>query len=158
MSSTIPASVHELLKLHNELRISQRLKTMTLEDRLIKCAQQYAEHLQRTGQFGHFVGSTPAERINRTGYKWDAYAENVAGYPTVQSTFGAWSNSSGHRANMLGPYEECGFGFAGEICVGVYASPVGSPSGGGSGGGTPGGGTPAPKPSIWDIIRRWLGW
>ncbi len=49
-------------------------------------------------------GSSPGDRIDRTGYLWWTWGENVAaGYSSVSSVVQGWINSSGHCANMMNP-------------------------------------------------------
>ena len=47
-------------------------------------------------------GSNAGQRIERQGYRWRAWAENVAvGYPDAASVMDGWMNSPGHRENIL---------------------------------------------------------
>ena len=47
-------------------------------------------------------GSNGGTRIQRAGYYWWMWGENVAvGYSTTSSVVAAWMNSSAHRANIL---------------------------------------------------------
>lgn len=49
-------------------------------------------------------GSSPGDRITRTGYTWSTYGENVAyGYATQSATIDGWRGSDGHCANMMNP-------------------------------------------------------
>ena len=59
-------------------------------------------------------GSNPGDRIARAGYRFSAWAENVAmGYPDAASVMDGWMNSPGHRANILsGNVTEIGVGLA----------------------------------------------
>ena len=61
-------------------------------------------------------GSNARQRLDRVGYAWRAYGENVAwNQQTPAAVMNAWMNSSGHRANIL----NCAFT---EIGVGVAAA------------------------------------
>jgi uncharacterized protein YkwD len=47
-------------------------------------------------------GSNAGQRIQRAGYTWRTWAENVAmGYGTAASVMSGWMGSPGHRANIL---------------------------------------------------------
>lgn len=47
-------------------------------------------------------GSSPFDRIERTGLQYRAAAENIAcGYGSPAAVMDGWMNSSGHRANIL---------------------------------------------------------
>ena len=59
---------------------------------------------------GGFVGHTGADgsnagsRIDRAGYSWSYYSENVAaGQTTPEQVVAGWMGSAGHRANILAP-------------------------------------------------------
>lgn len=47
-------------------------------------------------------GSSPFDRIKRTGFTYRTAGENIAcGYQTPEAVMNGWMNSSGHRANIL---------------------------------------------------------
>jgi uncharacterized protein YkwD len=47
-------------------------------------------------------GETPANRINATGYAWQALGENIAlGQPTEAAVMAAWLKSAGHCNNIM---------------------------------------------------------
>ena len=49
-------------------------------------------------------GSDAGVRIERQGYSWSTWAENVAaGQPDCPAVVDAWMHSAGHRANILDP-------------------------------------------------------
>lgn len=61
------------------------------------CATGYLTH---TGS----DGSSPGDRIRRTGLTVSNWAENIAcGYSTPGAVMNGWMNSAGHRANILNP-------------------------------------------------------
>lgn len=68
---------------------------------------QYLEHVGRDG-------STPAQRISRSGYAWRAVGENIAaGQGSAQDVVDDWLSSPGHCANIMNPdYVEMGAAFA----------------------------------------------
>ena len=58
-------------------------------------------------------GSSPFDRMKRTGYDFRAAAENVAyGFDDVDSVMAGWMRSPGHRRNILGRFSEIGVGRA----------------------------------------------
>jgi uncharacterized protein YkwD len=74
----------------------------------MRAAQLHADQMASMGQMAHSLPGArypePQDRLAAAGYRWQAYAENVAygqGNPT--SAIGAWMGSSGHRANILNP-------------------------------------------------------
>lgn len=70
-------------------------------------AHEYIEHEGRDG-------STPAQRITRTGYPWRSIGENVAaGQETPEDVVQGWIASPGHCANLMSPdFTEMGVAFA----------------------------------------------
>jgi uncharacterized protein YkwD len=47
-------------------------------------------------------GSNAGDRIERAGYRWRTWAENVAmGYRSAAAVMDGWMGSAGHRANIL---------------------------------------------------------
>ena len=59
-------------------------------------------------------GRSAGDRITAAGYRWRAYAENIAaGYPTPAAVVAGWIESPGHCQNLMNPtYRELGVGFA----------------------------------------------
>ena len=77
---------------------------VVFDARLTAAAQGHSDHMARERILTH-VGAGWTDggmRISNAGYRWRAWAENVA---VVQATaadvMSAWMNSSGHRANIL---------------------------------------------------------
>jgi uncharacterized protein YkwD len=94
-------------------------------DELAMAAYLHSDDMAANGFFSHTGsgGSTPDVRIEREGYAWSSYGENIAvGYPTVSGVIQGWLGSEGHCRNIMNPgFEEIGAGFA----VGPFS---GSPS------------------------------
>lgn len=69
-------------------------------------AHQYLEHKSRDG-------STPAQRISRTGYRWRMVGENIAaGQVAPADVVEDWISSPGHCANLMnGNYTEMGVAY-----------------------------------------------
>ena len=61
-------------------------------------------------------GSDVGDRLDRVGYAWRTYGENVAwNQQTPAAVMDAWMNSPGHRANILNcSFTEIGVGVAQE--------------------------------------------
>jgi uncharacterized protein YkwD len=88
------------------------LKALTLNDQLNAAAEakvrdmfskQYFEHISPSG-----VG--PGDLATRAGYVFISEGENLAlgNFTDDQALVQAWMNSPGHRANILGKYDEIG--------------------------------------------------
>ena len=59
-------------------------------------------------------GSSPAQRITRSGYHWREVGENLAsGVMTADEVVAGWLGSPEHCANLMDPlYRQMGVGFA----------------------------------------------
>jgi uncharacterized protein YkwD len=59
-------------------------------------------------------GSTPAQRVSRTGYRWRSVGENVAaGQASADDVVEDWLSSPGHCANIMEPsYTDMAVAFA----------------------------------------------
>lgn len=59
-------------------------------------------------------GSQPRDRVSRTGYRWRAVGENIAGGPTTaRAVVEGWLASPGHCANIMSPaFTQIGIAFA----------------------------------------------
>jgi uncharacterized protein YkwD len=58
-------------------------------------------------------GSSPAQRVTRSGYRWRATGENLAsGVMTPEEVIAGWLESPDHCANLMDPaFSEMGVGF-----------------------------------------------
>jgi uncharacterized protein YkwD len=85
-------------------------------DVLAKAARLHAEDMARNNYFSHRGrdGSDPARRIERTGYRYRAYGENIAGgQMKPEDVVAGWLKSPGHCANLMNPrFTEMGVAFA----------------------------------------------
>ena len=99
----------QILEATNEFRASQGLAPLLPMPELDTVATKWAVHLAETGRFEHnpsYFSEYPQTNL------WGG-AENIAaGYPSAAGAVQGWSNSPGHRANMLGNYTHMGVGFA----------------------------------------------
>jgi uncharacterized protein YkwD len=115
-----------LLALQNAERARNGKPPLTLHPELIAAAQVQANFCASRNQLTHtgVNGSTVGDRVTSQGYRWSAAAENAsmqppapAGWPgpdprSADFAVQGWLESPGHRANMLGPYAQCGAGYA----------------------------------------------
>jgi len=85
-------------------------------DRLEEAAAQHAQDMASRAKIEHAGsdGSTPAQRVTRSGYVWRNVGENVAaGQGTPEKVVDDWLSSAGHCANIMEPaYTEMGAAFA----------------------------------------------
>lgn len=112
----IPADTDaEVIARVNAYRAAYRLPPMVADGRLTTAAQQHAAFMARVGRMAHegIGDGTPWSRMRAAGYAFASAAENVAmGQPTVDSVMSAWLGSPGHRANIVGSYQNIGVGMA----------------------------------------------
>jgi uncharacterized protein YkwD len=100
----------------NAYRQQNGLGTLTMQNQLGQAAELHSQDMA-TNNFGSHTGSdgsSPDQRINRTGYQWWNWGENVFwGSSSANVAFDWWKNSPGHNANMLHPqFTEIGVGRA----------------------------------------------
>jgi uncharacterized protein YkwD len=89
---------------------------LAANDRLSQAALAYARAMAQFGYMDHTGrdGSSPAERITRSGYRWSEVGENLAsGVMTAEEVVAGWLASPEHCANLMHPgYREMGVAFA----------------------------------------------
>jgi uncharacterized protein YkwD len=131
--TTLDRAVDATICLINQARSQHALGALRLRGLLERAATAHSRDMVRRDFFSHDSpsGTTPQQRIDRTGYltgarSW-AVGETIAwgtgGYATPSSIVRGWLNSPGHRAILLdGRYRDLGVGIA-----------IGAPSGGGGG-------------------------
>ncbi|ORX89658.1 hypothetical protein K493DRAFT_305572 [Basidiobolus meristosporus CBS 931.73] len=68
-------------------------------------AQKHTEYQASIGQITHSEPGRPlSTRVSKTGFRWTALGENVAmGYQITNAVMNGWTNSPGHRQNILNP-------------------------------------------------------
>ena len=85
---------------------------------LEKAAYGHSSEMLKKNYFSHIAkdGSTANQRIERAGYKWMAYGENIGyGYYSEAEVVAAWLTSPGHCANIMSNnFKEMGVGRAGD--------------------------------------------
>ena len=75
-------------------------------DLLFKAASFHAGDMKRHRYFSHqsAEGGSPGQRIDRVGYVWQSYGENIAhNSPNLRATFEDWLNSPPHCHAIMQP-------------------------------------------------------
>jgi len=112
------AITNSIADLTNVERSRAGLAPLRVEGRLMKAAQMQAEQMASLGRMDHVLSDgpypAPKDRLAAAGYRWRAFAENIAyGQRGPEAVTESWMGSAGHRANMLnGSYTEIGTGYA----------------------------------------------
>ena len=131
--ATLDRAVDATVCLINEARAEHSLSALRTTSALERAASAHSRDMVRRDFFSHESpsGTTPQQRIDRTGYlsgarSW-AVGETIAwgtgGYATPSSIVRGWLRSPGHRAILLdGRYRDLGIGIA-----------LGAPNAGGGG-------------------------
>lgn len=121
--SNLPATVNmsQLLQLVNEVRQKgcqcgdtyyYPTTKVSWNSQLELAAYSHSSDMYRNRYFSHTGsdGSSAGVRIDRTGYNWMAYGENIAtGFTTEKEVVDAWIKSPGHCKNLMNKaYKEMG--------------------------------------------------
>jgi hypothetical protein len=104
-----------LLKDTNDYRGRSNLPTLKQNDALSRAAQAKADQMITQNYWSHEApdGTTPWYFFHKVGYDYSVAGENLAyGFATSDQVVTAWMNSAEHRENILGNYQDVGFGFA----------------------------------------------
>ncbi|MFJ9842303.1 CAP domain-containing protein [Kitasatospora sp. NPDC101155] len=116
-----------VLNLVNEARATAGCPALTVNSQLVQAAQAHSNDMAKTGNLSHTGsdGSSAGDRITKAGFKWSAYAENIAqGYGSAKATFDGWMNSSGHKANILNcTYKDTGIADTNGYWTQVFGTP-----------------------------------
>ncbi|MET8353315.1 MULTISPECIES: CAP domain-containing protein [unclassified Micromonospora] len=129
-SGTVSAQAREVVDLVNAERAKAGCKALSIDDKLMTAAQRHSQDQADHKNMSHTGsdGSNAGVRLDRVGYAWRTYGENVAwNQKTPAAVMDAWMNSSGHRANILNcAFTEIGVGIAnsnGPYWTQVFAAP-----------------------------------
>ncbi len=116
-SIKLKAGEKRTLDLHNETREKQGLESFCVDPALTRAARYHSKEMMEEGYFYHASknGESPGARLERSGYDWETYGENIAwgsgSYGTPEGTFERWMKSPGHRKNILQEnFREVGIG------------------------------------------------
>ena len=104
----------DLLNATNSFRAQNGLPPLSMNIQLNSSAQSKAQHMVDNDYWAHTApdGTTPWYFFDAAGYNYSRAGENLAyGFATSQDAVNGWIASPGHRANMLGDYQDVGFGF-----------------------------------------------
>ncbi|PWR11859.1 hypothetical protein DKT68_04620 [Micromonospora acroterricola] len=127
---SVSAQAREVVDLVNAERAKAGCKALSIDDKLMTAAQRHSQDQADHQNMSHTGsdGSDAGVRLDRVGYTWRTYGENVAwNQKTPAAVMDAWMNSSGHRANILNcAFTEIGVGIAssnGPYWTQVFAAP-----------------------------------
>ncbi len=113
--ATVQNYENEVIRLVNEIRTKNGLKTLKADWQLSRVARYKSQDMKNNNYFSHTspVYGSPFEMIKNFGISYKSAAENIAkGQSTPQAVVNAWMNSSGHRANILNSsYTKIGVGY-----------------------------------------------
>ena len=110
-----PVNKTLLLKLINEARSQGRkcgdtyyepAPLLTWNDQLENAAREHSEDMYKNHYFNHIApdGSGTADRMEKAGYTWKMYGENIGmGYMDENEVVKGWLNSPGHCKNIMNP-------------------------------------------------------
>lgn len=112
-----------IVELVNQLRDQSGRERLVREGALDAASRRFAQYMAGTGRYGHEAdGREPAARAQAQGYAYCMVAENIAYQyrsdgvalePLTRGFVRGWTDSPGHRANMLEPIAvETGVGVA----------------------------------------------
>ncbi len=96
-----PAAAQKLI---NTYRKQQGLKPLKLDAQLTSAAKAHSRDLAKWDRISHYGsdGSTPWDRVKRSGYKARLAAENVGtGQASFSEVLRGWKESEGHNKNLL---------------------------------------------------------
>jgi uncharacterized protein YkwD len=114
-SAPVATQEKTMLCLVNQARKQRGLDPLAAPPSLGRAAARKSADILRCDEFSHEAcGRDFTYWIERSGYKGCRMGENIAygggSLGTPRSIFRSWMNSSGHRRNILGPYEDIGIG------------------------------------------------
>jgi uncharacterized protein YkwD len=88
----------------NAYRRQKGLKPLRLNSELTSAAKLHSKDLAKWDRISHFGsdGSSPWDRVKRTGYSARVAAENVGtGQASIEEVMRGWKASPGHNKNLL---------------------------------------------------------
>jgi uncharacterized protein YkwD len=107
----LAALVAEVIEEHNRIRAEAGLNALKPNAELEAAAKAHADDMAARAKMSHIGadGSSPKDRIDRTGYQYQTVAENVAyGQRKAQVVMDMWMDSPGHKKNIVGDFSEVG--------------------------------------------------
>ncbi|MER7166203.1 CAP domain-containing protein [Micromonospora sp. NPDC000207] len=116
VAGTTGSQAQQVVNIVNAERAKAGCGAVQIDDKLTTAAQRHSQDQADTQNMSHTGsdGSNVGERLDRVGYVWRTYGENVAwNQRTPEAVMDAWMNSPGHRANILNcAFTEIGVGIA----------------------------------------------
>lgn len=103
----------QIIDLVNSTRLNRNLSRLNYSYMATISARKHSEDMRDKGYFDHTnkEGKTPFDRMKNEGIIYTSAAENIAaGQTSAIFAHEAWMNSSGHRKNILGDYNNIGVG------------------------------------------------
>lgn len=98
-----------VLELTNEFRAKNGKDALGNDAQLNAAAEDWSRTMAMDDFFAH---SQPERTADEFGYDYRAWGENIAaGYQSPKAVVNGWISSPGHRANLLGDFEEIGIGY-----------------------------------------------
>lgn len=99
---------------------------ITWNETLAKTAYLHSKDMNDANYFSHTGkdGSDAGDRMERQGYNWRTYGENIAkGYSNEKAVMEGWINSEGHCRNIMnGNFQEMGVGKEGDYWTQVFGT------------------------------------
>jgi hypothetical protein len=136
LGKTTTISISELASKTNDIRKSNKLSALNIDERLNTAAQNKADDMIKNNYWSHESpsGVTPWHWIDQAGYSYDIAGENLAkNYSDSSEVMRAWLASETHKQNILNQkFTSMGFavseGVIGAkittIIVAYYAAPL----------------------------------
>lgn len=133
-----PLTRGSLLEAMNEQRERRGLPPLHRDVRLDAAAADRIRDMFEQGYFDHVApdGTQPFVWVRDRGYRYSAVGENLAsGQRAARQVVEQWMRSPGHRANVLGDFEDAGIAIAegsptgrsgGYTFVAMYGRPRGA--------------------------------
>lgn len=123
-SNTPSAYEQKVLTLVNEERAKRDLAPMTLSNNLSDVARTKAQDMAENGYFSHDSPTygSPFSMMSEFDISYRAAAENIAaGQRSPEAVVHSWTNSPGHRKNILNEsYTHLGIGYVEGGSYGTY--------------------------------------
>lgn len=125
-SPALSPEAQEVVELTNAVRQEHGCEPLTADPALTGAAQAHSDDMATHDYFSHTGrnGSHAGDRITAAGYRWRAWAENIAaGYNSPEAVVEAWMDSEGHRTNILNcELDDIGVGYssAADSTYGTY--------------------------------------
>ncbi len=123
------SGANQVLTLINTARRKKNRPLLTLDYRLGLAAKDHSDSMAKHGYFAHRGrdGSNFQMRMKRHGYPLSHSAENLAKARDASTVFQMWSDSKGHRVNMMNKkYTRVGIVRTGDYWTANFSAPAGT--------------------------------